>query len=103
LNIRNNKGDCLAASYIHKVSPSKSVGGELSHSFSSNENTLTFGSQHSLDSLTSVKARLNNHGLASALIQHEWRPKSFVTVSSEVDTKAIEQSAKIGLSLALKP
>jgi voltage-dependent anion channel protein 2 len=103
LHIRNNKGDCLIASYFHKVNPSTSVGGELAHSFSSNKNTLTFGTQHSLDPLTSVKARLDNHGMASALIQHEWRPKSFVTVSSEVDTKAIERSAKVGLSLALKP
>nr|CAB3464609.1 unnamed protein product [Digitaria exilis] len=99
----NNKGDSLAASYYHLVNPTTAVGGELTHSFSSNENTLTFATQHALDPLTTVKARFNNYGMASALIQHEWRPKSLVTISTEVDTKAIEKSSKVGLSLVLKP
>ncbi|CAL9128176.1 unnamed protein product [Musa textilis] len=101
----NNKGDSLSASYYHLVNPlsSTAVGAELNHSFSSNENTLTFGTQHALDPLTTVKARFNNYGKASALIQHEWKPKSFLTISGEVDTKAIENSSKIGLSLVLRP
>lgn len=103
MHSRNNKGDSLAASYYHLVNPTTAVGGELTHSFSSNENTLTFATQHALDPLTTVKARFNNYGMASALIQHEWRPKSLVTISTEVDTKAIEKSSKVGLSLVLKP
>ena len=101
----NDKGDSLTASYYHSVSPltNTAVGAELIHSFSSNENTLTIGTQHALDPLTTVKARLNSYGKASALIQHEWRPKSLFTISGEVDTRAIEKSAKIGLALALKP
>ncbi|KAL6192725.1 hypothetical protein ACLB2K_033811 [Fragaria x ananassa] len=101
----NDKGDTLTASYYQTVSPitCTAVGAELSHSFSSNENTFTIGTQHALDPLTSVKARVNNYGRASALIQHEWRPKSLFTISGEVDTRAIEKSAKIGLALALKP
>lgn len=105
IEYRNDKGDTLNASYYHIVSPltNTAVGAELTHSFSSNENTLTIGTQHALDPLTSVKARVNNYGRASALIQHEWRPKSLFTISGEVDTRAIEKSAKIGLALALKP
>ncbi|KAI5679080.1 hypothetical protein M9H77_10030 [Catharanthus roseus] len=101
----NDKGDTLTASYFHSVSPlsNTAVGAELSHSFSSNENTLTIGTQHLLDPVTMVKARVNNYGKASALIQHEWRPKSLFTISGEVDTRAIEKSAKIGLAVALKP
>ncbi|KAK8484350.1 hypothetical protein V6N11_049624 [Hibiscus sabdariffa] len=101
----NDKGDTLNASYYHIVSPltNTAVGAELTHSFSSNENTLTIGTQHALDPLTTVKARVNNFGRASALIQHEWRPKSLITISGEVDTTAIEKSAKVGLALALKP
>lgn len=93
----------MNASYYHLVSPlsSTAVGAELTHSFSSNQSTLTFGTQHALDPLTLVKARFNNYGRASALIQHEWRPKSFLTVTGEVDTKAIEKSSKVGLSLVL--
>ncbi|KAL3501331.1 hypothetical protein ACH5RR_035780 [Cinchona calisaya] len=101
----NDKGDSLTASYYHSVKPltNTAVGAELSHSFSSNENSLTIGTQHSLDPFTTVKARVNNYGKASALIQHEWRPKSLFTISGEVDTRAIEKSAKIGLAIALKP
>ncbi|KAE8667622.1 Mitochondrial outer membrane protein porin 1 [Hibiscus syriacus] len=101
----NDKGDTLNASYYHIVSPltNTAVGAELTRSFSINENSLTIGTQHALDPLTTVKARLNNYGRASALIQHEWRPKSLFTISGEVDTRAIEKSAKVGLALALKP
>ncbi|KAE8682086.1 Mitochondrial outer membrane protein porin 1 [Hibiscus syriacus] len=101
----NDKGDTLTASYYHIVSPltNTAVGAEMTHSFSSNENTLTIGTQHALDPLTTVKARLNNYGKASALIQHEWRPKSLFTITGEVDARAIEKSAKVGLALALKP
>lgn len=102
---RNDKGDALNASYYHVVNPftNTAVGAEVTHRFSTNENTLTLGTQHALDPLTTLKARVNNFGKASALIQHEWRPKSFLTISGEVDTKAIEKSAKVGLGLALKP
>ncbi|KAH9676347.1 mitochondrial outer membrane protein porin 1 [Citrus sinensis] len=99
----NNKGDSLAASYYHFVNPLTAVGAEVIHSFSTNDNTITVGTQHILDPLTTLKARVNNAGIASALIQHEWRPKSLFTISGEVDTKAIEKSAKFGLALALKP
>lgn len=85
------------------MNPLTAVGAEVSHSFSSNENTITVGAQHALDPLTTLKARVNNAGKASALVQHQWRPKSFFTVSGEVDTKAIEKTAKVGLALALKP
>ncbi|KQJ89949.1 mitochondrial outer membrane porin [Brachypodium distachyon] len=101
----NNKGDSLTASYYHFVEKSTktAVGAELTHSFSSNENTLIFGTQHTLDPLTLVKARINNSGKASALIQHEFRPRSLCTISAEVDTKAIEKSSKVGIAVALKP
>lgn len=101
----NDKGNTLTASYYHTVSPltSTAVGAELSHSFSTKENTLHIGTQHALDPLTTVKARVNNNGKASALIQHQFRPKSLFTISGEVDTRAIEKSAKVGLALAIKP
>ncbi|KAG5614831.1 hypothetical protein H5410_014655 [Solanum commersonii] len=101
----NNKGDSLSASYYHIVTPltSTAVGAEVTHCFSTSENTITVGTQHQLDPLTTVKARVNNFGTATALIQHEWRPKSLFTISGEVDTKAVDKSAKFGLALALKP
>ncbi|KAM7506689.1 hypothetical protein LguiA_017142 [Lonicera macranthoides] len=101
----NDKGDTLNASYYHTVSPltNTAVGAEVAHGFSTNENIITVGTQHALDPLTTVKARVNNLGKASGLIQHEWRPRSLFTISGEVDTKAVDKSAKFGLALALKP
>ncbi|CAN1272189.1 Mitochondrial outer membrane protein porin of 34 kDa [Linum perenne] len=98
----NDKGDSLVASYYHNVNLFSAVGAEVAHSLSSNQTTMTLGSHHVLDPLTTLKARLNNNGKASALVQHEWRPRSFFTVTGEVDTKAIEKGAKVGLALALK-
>ncbi|KAJ4893779.1 Mitochondrial outer membrane protein porin 3 [Raphanus sativus] len=81
----NDKGERLDAPYYHVVNPQWL---ELS--------TL-------LDPLTAVKARVNNAGIANALIQYEWRPKSFITISGEVYSKAIEKRVKVGFALALKP
>ncbi|KAL9239969.1 hypothetical protein vseg_014238 [Gypsophila vaccaria] len=101
----DNKGDVLKASYYHMVNPVNglAVGAEVSRSFSTNDNTVTVGGQHAIDPLTTVKARANNFGKVSAVLQHEWRPKSLITFSAEVDSRAIEKSAKVGLALALKP
>ncbi|PPR96730.1 hypothetical protein GOBAR_AA23938 [Gossypium barbadense] len=98
-------GDSVNASYYHIVNPSTNivVGAEVTHSFSTNVNTITVGTQHALDPLTTIKAQANNAGKASVLIQHEWRPKSFFTISREVDTESIDKSPNVGLALALKP
>lgn len=102
---RNDKGDTLVASYYQAVNPltNTAVAAEFSHRFSSNENKLTIGTQHALDPLTLVKARVNNFGRATALIQHDWTPRTRFSLVGEVDTGAIGKSAKIGLALALKP
>ncbi|KAJ0249846.1 Mitochondrial outer membrane protein porin 1 [Hirschfeldia incana] len=101
----NDKGDSVNASYYHIVNPlfNTAVGAEVSHKFSTKANTITVGTQHSLDPLTMVKARVNSAGIANALIQHQWTPGSFFTISGEVDTKAIDKNAKVGLALSLKP
>ncbi|CAH9122711.1 unnamed protein product [Cuscuta epithymum] len=101
----NDKGDTVKWSYFHQVNPLSNtcVGAEVAYSFSTNENSITVGAQHQLDPLTTVKARVNNTGIANTLIQHEWRPKSLITLSGEVDVKNIDKSAKFGLALALKP
>jgi len=100
-----DKGDTVKASYLHLINPTSrtQVAAEIAHKFSKNENTFTVGGLYELDPLTTLKGRLNNHGKMAALLQHEWRPKSLVTISGEVDTKALDKSAKIGLALALKP
>ncbi|MBA0738333.1 hypothetical protein Gogos_011709 [Gossypium gossypioides] len=103
--VMNEKGDSVNASYYLIVNPSTNtgVGVEVTHSFSTNVNTITVGTQHALDPLTTIKARVNNTDKANALIQHEWRPKSLFTISREVVTKSIDKSPKVKLVLALKP
>ncbi|MBA0613207.1 hypothetical protein Godav_013692, partial [Gossypium davidsonii] len=92
----NEKGDSVNASYYHIVNPSTNivVGAEVTHSFSTNVNTITVGTQYALDPLTTIKAWVNNASMVSALIQHEWLSKSLFTIYGEVDTESIDKSPK---------
>ncbi|KAH1082930.1 hypothetical protein J1N35_022691, partial [Gossypium stocksii] len=92
--MQHEKGDSINVSYCHIVNPSTNttIGTEMTHSFSTNVNTITIGTQHALDPLTIIKARVNNIGKASALIQHKWCPKSLFTIFGKVDTKSIDKS-----------
>ncbi|MFS8016927.1 putative Porin domain superfamily, eukaryotic porin/Tom40 [Helianthus anomalus] len=103
--VLGDKGDSIRASYIHHLDALKKSGavGEISRRFSTNENTFTVGGSYAIDSLTLVKAKLNNHGKLGALLQHEIIPKSLVTMSTELDTRALDRTPKFGLALALKP
>ncbi|KAE8715639.1 Mitochondrial outer membrane protein porin 2 [Hibiscus syriacus] len=100
-----DKGDSLKVSYLHYLNQLNggAVVGEIARKFSTNENTLTVGCSYLVDQHTLVKAKLNNHGHLGAIVQHELRPKSFVTVSGAFDTKALEKTPKFGLALSLKP
>ena len=84
-------------------SQKNAVVGEITRRFSTNENTFTVGGQYALDPLTTVKSRLNNSGKLAALLQHELKSKSILTISGEFDTKALDRTPKFGLALALKP
>ncbi|KAM3709147.1 hypothetical protein ACJW30_02G151500 [Castanea mollissima] len=103
--ILGDKGDSIKASYVHHLDQLKKSAavGEITRKFSTNENTFTVGGSYAIDSLTVVKAKLNNHGKLGALLQHEVIPKSVLTVSGEVDTKALDKHPKFGLAIALRP
>lgn len=103
--ILGDKGDSLRASYVHYLDQLKKSAavGEITRKFSTNENTFTVGGSYSVDHVTVVKAKLNNHGKLGALLQHEVIPKSLLTISGEIDTKALEKNPKFGLAIALKP
>ena len=105
LIFRADKGETLKASYVHVVNPitGAAVAAEIVHRFNTYENTFTIGSCHSLDPLTTLKTRFNNSGKAAVVCQHEWRPKSLITLSAEYDPKAISAPSRVGLALALKP
>ncbi|KAH7847915.1 hypothetical protein Vadar_031577 [Vaccinium darrowii] len=103
--ILGDKGDSIRASYVHHLDQLKKSAavGEITRKFSINENTFTVGGSYAIDHLTVVKAKLNNHGKLGAVLQHELVPKSILTLSSEFDTKALDQTPRFGLALALKP
>lgn len=100
----NDKVDTFNVLYYHIVSPlsNTAFGVNVSYSLSCNEVTFTAGAQHAPNPKTLVKARLNNSGRVSALIQYEWCPKALFTISGEVDVREIQKSRKIGLAVALK-
>ncbi|KAL5701013.1 hypothetical protein ACHQM5_026396 [Ranunculus cassubicifolius] len=100
-----NKGETLKMSFIQSVNPIKgaTIAADLSHKFTTYENTYTFGSSYEIDSLTLVKTRISHNGRIGIVCQREWRPKSLITVSGEYDSKAIGAPPRLGLTLALKP
>nr|AFK33448.1 unknown [Lotus japonicus] len=103
--ILGDKGDSIKASYLHHLDQLKKSAAvaEITRKFSTNENTFTVGGSFAIDHLTQVRARLNNHGKLGALLQHEIIPESVLTISSEVDTKALDKNPRFGLAIALKP
>ncbi|RDX71535.1 Mitochondrial outer membrane protein porin 2, partial [Mucuna pruriens] len=103
--ILGDKGDSIKASYLHHLDLSKKSAAvaEITRRFSTNENIFTVGGSFAVDHLTQVKARLNNQGKLGALLQHEIIPKSVFTISSEIDTKALDKNPRFGLAIALKP
>lgn len=102
---RADKGETLKASYFHLVDPvgGHAVAAEVTHRLSTFDNSFTIGSSHSLDPMTMMKTRFSNSGKVAVLCQHEWRPKSLITLSAEYDPKVVNSPSRVGLALALKP
>jgi len=100
-----DKGDTIKVSGVYHLDEKQkaSAVAEFTRKLSTNENTLTVGGLYTVDPQTAVKARLNNTGKLAALLQHEVKPKSLLTISGEFDTKALDRAPKFGLSLVLKP
>ncbi|KAJ8765668.1 hypothetical protein K2173_014790 [Erythroxylum novogranatense] len=103
--ILSDKGDTIQGSYIHHLDELKKSAAvaDVIRRFSTNENTFTVGGSCAIDHLTTMKAKLNNHGKLGALLQHEVIPNSVVTISGEVDIKALDKTPRFGLAVALKP
>ncbi|CAI5495580.1 unnamed protein product [Closterium sp. Naga37s-1] len=97
-----DKLDTLKAAYFQKVKDNVEVAVEAAHKLSKSDTTFTAGASFELDPLTEAKLRFNNRGTVAALLQHEFRPKSKVTIAGEVDSKALDKSGKVGLAIALK-
>ncbi|GFY80687.1 voltage dependent anion channel 4 [Actinidia rufa] len=92
-----DKGKTLKASYIHTLNTlnGTAVAAEMTHRFSSYENSFTIGSSHVIDPYTSLKTRFSDNGKVAMLCQREWRPKSLITFSAEYDSKATDAAPKL--------
>ncbi|ERN07300.1 mitochondrial outer membrane protein porin 6 isoform X1 [Amborella trichopoda] len=98
-----DKGETLKASYLHTVNPvnGTAVAAEISHKLTTYENNFTIGSSHFVDPYTMVKTRFSNDGKVAMLCQRQWRPKSLMTFSAEMDPKTVS-STRFGLAVALR-
>ncbi|XP_023751956.1 mitochondrial outer membrane protein porin 2 [Lactuca sativa] len=102
--VLSDKGDTIRASYIHHFDRFKktAVAGEFTRRLKTNKTRFTIGGCYAVDGQTMVKAKLTNHGKLSVLLKHEIIPKSFVTLSSELDSQAFHKIPRFGLALVLK-
>ncbi|WOH05133.1 hypothetical protein DCAR_0624546 [Daucus carota subsp. sativus] len=115
----NDKRKTLNAFYYHKVRGKLSkntniiqraltsvsitaVGAEATHNLSTKENTITIGTQFALSRSTTLKARINNIGTTSVVMESKWNGKSFVTISGEVDIKALDKTPKLGVAFSTR-
>ncbi|CAK7330151.1 unnamed protein product [Dovyalis caffra] len=101
--IMAHEGDFLRASYVHYFDHEKKVAAaaSISRHFSGKENLLVVGGSWTMDNLTTIKARFDNHGRIGTLLQHEIKPKSNLTISIEFDARALDKRPAIGLALSL--
>ncbi|CAH2040926.1 unnamed protein product [Thlaspi arvense] len=103
--MRNNMGDTVKASWYQPLSPltNSAIAAELSHSIFSSETIFTLGTQYSPFPLTLMKARMSSNGKLGALVRQELVPSVYLTIAGDVDVRTEARSAKLGLSLAIKP
>lgn len=88
--------------HLDKLKKNSAVG-EIMRRFPTNENIVTVGGVYAIDPLTVIRGKLNNYGMLGAVLQHEIIPKSMLTISGEINTKALDRAPKLGLSIALVP
>ncbi|KAK1559897.1 hypothetical protein Q3G72_019702 [Acer saccharum] len=98
-----NKCDLLKASYVHRFhQPVKiAVGAEITRRYSTKETTFTVAGSCKVDQMTTLTARVNNHGKLDTLLLRKIRRKFSLSISGEFDTKALDKVPRIGLVLAL--
>ncbi|XP_076952617.1 mitochondrial outer membrane protein porin 2-like [Bidens hawaiensis] len=103
--ILGDNGDTIRALYMHSfnVLEKTAVAAEITRRLSTNKTKFVVGGCYGFDDQTLVKAKVDNNGKLGAVLQHKFIYKSLVSLSTEVNTKALHRTPKFGLALALKP
>ncbi|KAL5725581.1 Voltage-dependent anion-selective channel protein 1 [Ranunculus cassubicifolius] len=98
----DNSGTIKSSLYYRMNSQKNTaVGSEICWNIPFMHVTVTAGGQHAVNTLTLVKARVDNHGMVGALVQRGLRARSVLTVSGEANLWEIGRSAKMGIALAV--
>merc|ERR1712176_101260 len=97
-----DKGNTYKASYVHAVSGTSSVGGEVVRNLAKESTTFTVGATHKLESGASTKVKIDNTGIASLLYEQEFTPKTKTAFTLQFDTMNLNKSAKVGVAIDAK-
>jgi len=97
-----DKLDTLKISYVQAFNPKVTVGAEVTRKLASGANSFALGVSSKLEGGASAKGVIDNKGLLSILYTAPLQSKTTITFSSQVDTKALDKSAKVGVQLAFK-
>lgn len=95
-SIKGLSGDDLTATVAHTVSDDLKVAG----TFSSKDQKFAMGAGYSLDSTSSIKAKVNSDGLVSVGYARKLTPKASLTAGFQVDTNDMD-SRKFGVALSV--
>lgn len=98
------KGQMGKCTYSHQVSSNFAVAADLRLSRSGDYRLFTMGTKYVLDDSTTLKAKVDSTGSLAAVYMHMIRPKTWVSVSSQVNLNSLEKGGhKVGFALAVDP
>lgn len=102
--VTSNKGENITGSYYQNVSTATSVGSSLLVKPESGSRLFAFGTSHTVDPSTTVRAKIDSTGIVSKSITHVvTNPDVKFTVSGQYDvfSKSPLQAKKFGVSISL--
>ncbi|GJD08476.1 Outer plastidial membrane protein porin [Galdieria sulphuraria] len=99
-----SKGQMGKCTYSHQVSSNFAVAADLRLSRSGDYRLFSMGTKYVLDDSTTLKAKVDSTGSLAAVYMHMIRPKTWVSVSSQVNLNSLEKGGhKVGFALAVEP
>jgi len=97
-----DKLDTLKASVLHQKSDTFTWAAEYLKKMSKGETTMTLGSSFKVDDTSSVKAKLDNHGIVTALYKLEIKKGTTFACSAELNSLDLQRAPKLGFNVTLK-
>jgi len=99
--ILTDKGETVKASMATEVNGDITVGAEAVHKIAKGTTAFTLGAAAKLDGAT-VKAKIDNTGIASAMLETEVKPKAKMTFAGSFDALNLEKQPKVGIAMDIK-